>query len=116
MIKNNSKRVLDEILRDPSQNATKAYMKVHPKSAAPTAAVNASVLLKKPEAQLYLNKHLQKAKNKVVSLIDSENESIALKASESIIDRVVGKPTQVTTSVNAHFYQHLEDRKQNYGF
>jgi hypothetical protein len=43
---------------------------------------------------IYKASAVGKAKRRIVSLVDSPNEGIALKASESIIDRVEGKAVQ----------------------
>lgn len=95
-LKENSKRTLDLIAIQSKQNATQAYREVHPNASDITARNNVSQLLKKPEAQIYLQRHIDKAKAKVVELIDSDKEQIALAASESVLDRVLGKATQRT--------------------
>lgn len=50
--------------------------------------------IRKPQIVAYLDKHAEKAKNKIVQLVDSEKEDIALRASVDIMDRVHGKATQ----------------------
>lgn len=98
----------------PALNQTQAYKKVHPTASDNTARNNASQLLKKPEAQIYLQKHIDKAKEKIVSLVDSDNEQIALKASDSILDRQLGKATQQiqTTSQSISFNIDLSQAMQ----
>lgn len=93
-LKANSKAVLDIIATQKKQNATQAYREVHPEAGDVTAQTNAWKLLNKPSAQIYLEKHIDKAKRKVVELIDSDKEQIALQASESVLDRALGKATQ----------------------
>jgi hypothetical protein len=95
-LKQNSKKVLDIIAAQPKQNATQAYKEVHPDANQNTAMSNAYRLMQKPSAQIYLEEHINKAKRKVVELIDSEKEQIALQASESVLDRALGKATQRT--------------------
>jgi hypothetical protein len=95
-LKHNSKKVLDIIAGQTKQNATQAYKEVHPDATDITARTNAHQLLQKPSAQIYLQKHIDKAKEKVVELIDSPKEQIALQASESVLDRALGKATQRT--------------------
>lgn len=96
-LKANSKRILDIIASQPKQNATKAYMEVHPEASPVTARNNASQLLKKPEAQIYLQKHIDKAKETVVQLMNSsKKDEIRLNASKDILDREYGKATQRT--------------------
>lgn len=91
--------------QQPALNQTQAYKQIHPTASDNTARNNASQLLKKPEAQIYLQKHIDKAKTKVVALVDSENEQVSLKASEAILDRALGKATQQiqTTSQSVVF-------------
>jgi len=96
MLKENSKRTLDIIAGQKKQNATAAYKEVHPNASDITAAVNSYRLLQKPEAQIYLEKHITKARNKVVQLVESKKEGIALQASEAVLDRALGKATQRT--------------------
>jgi hypothetical protein len=107
-LKKNSKKILDIIASQPGINQTDAYRQVHPNTSDITARTNAYKLMKKPEAQIYLQKHVDKAKNKVVELISSDNEHISLKASESVLDRVLGKPTQKTESVSLNIEALLE--------
>lgn len=78
----------------PALNQTEAYKQIHANASDNTARNNASQLLKKPEAQIYLQEHISKARNKVVSLIDDEKSDIALRASEAILDRALGKAVQ----------------------
>lgn len=47
-----------------------------------------------------MQKHVDKAKKKIVQLVDSDREEIALKASESILDRNLGKALTRTNSLN----------------
>lgn len=104
-MKHNSKQILDIIAgQGKERNATKAYKEVHPTASDNTARNNVSQLLKKPEAQIYLQEHINKASKKIVQLVDSKKEEIALRASESILNRELGTPRQVTenrsTSLN----------------
>ena len=101
-LKANSKKILDIIASEPSTNYTNAYKQVHPTASDNTARNNSSQLLKKPEAQIYLQKHIEKAKSRVVELIDSNKENIALQASEAVLDRALGKAVNrtETTSLN----------------
>ncbi len=103
-MKPKTKAFADALLADPKKSATTAYLETHETNNRATAKVEASKLLTKPNVQLYLDKHIDKARNRVVELVDSEKEQIALQASESILDRALGKPTQRveqhSTSVN----------------
>ena len=93
-LKANSKAILDIIAAQPGVNQTQAYKQIHPNASDVTARNNASQLLKKPEAQIYLQKHIDKAKSTVVSLLDSEKEEIKLRAATDILDRTHGKAVQ----------------------
>lgn len=99
-LKENSKRILDIIASDPSKNQTQAYKAIHPNASDNTARNNASQLLKKPEAQIYLQKHIEKASNKIVELVNNDKPDIALRASQDILDRTQGKATIKTESTN----------------
>lgn len=98
------KAFADHLLSNPRESATKAVEKTYAVTSYGAARAIASENLTKPNIQLYLNEHVEKAKNRVVQLIDSEKEEIALRASDSVLDRVLGKATQRTeissTSVN----------------
>lgn len=94
MLKQNSKRILDIVAGQKTRNATKAYQEVHPSAKYITARANSYELLKKPEAQIYLQTHINRAKETVVQLLDSEKDDIKLRAADSILDRSMGKAIQ----------------------
>lgn len=108
-LKQNSKKILDIYASQKAKNITKAYKEVHPTAKSITANVNGYKLLKKPDAQLYLDKHINKAKNRIIELVDSNRENIALQASESILDRALGKPVNKTESINLNIDTALQD-------
>lgn len=94
-LKANSKAVLDIIATQKERNATKAYKEVHPNASNMTATVNAHQLLKKPEAQIYLKQHIDKAQETIVDLmVNSEKDDIRLRAATDVLDRSHGKATQ----------------------
>jgi len=93
-LKVNSQRILDVYIKQKTKNARKAYMEVHPTASIATASSRMTDLLKKPEAQVYLQEHVTKATQRIVGLVDSEKEEIALRASQDIIDRNMGKAVQ----------------------
>ena len=100
ILKHNSKQVLDIIASQKKRNATQAYMQVHPNVTPQTAQVNASQLLNKPTAIIYLQEHVDRAKSTIVSLLDSEKDDIRLRSATDILDRNTGKAiqrTEVTT-------------------
>jgi len=65
-----------------------------------TAKNAASKLLQKPSVIGYKDSAVKKAKNRIVSLVESPNESISLKASQDIIDRNEGKAVQKNESIS----------------
>lgn len=99
-MKPKTKAFADKLLADPKISATQAYLDTHQTTNKASAGVSAHQLLKKPNVQIYMKKHIDKAKHKVITLVDSDKEEIALKASESILDRALGKPTQRQESVS----------------
>lgn len=92
-LKRNSKAILDIIAEQKDKNYTKAYKMIHPNASDVTARNNASQLVRKPEAQIYLQQHVKKARSRIVELVDSEKGDIALRASQDILDRSHGKAT-----------------------
>lgn len=94
MLKANSKKILDVLASQRTRNATEAYLAVHPTAGRATANVNMSNLLKKPEAQIYLETHVDRAKETVVELLDSKKDDIRLRSATEILDRNLGKSTQ----------------------
>ena len=99
-LKANSKKVLDIIATQKKRNAKQAYKEVHPNASDNTASVNAYQLLKKPSAQIYLQEHVNKAKETIVELLQSEKDDIRLRSATDILDRSTGKAiqrTEVTT-------------------
>lgn len=97
-LKHNSKKVLDIVAGQIERNVTKAYKEVHPNTDIKVAAVQASRLMAKPEAQLYLNEHIDKAKQTIVDLMDSEKDDIRLRSATDVLDRTQGKA--VSTVIN----------------
>lgn len=91
-IRPKTKEYIDLMLADPKLSATEAYIRTHQTNSRETAKVEASRLLTKPNVQIYKDSAVKKAKRKIVSLVDSSNENISLKASQDILDRVEGKP------------------------
>ena len=88
----------DTLLNNPKMSGTQAALRTYGKPDKPTTVATAQQIamenLRKPSVQLYLDKHIDKAKNRVVELIDSDKEEIALRAADSVLDRALGKATQ----------------------
>lgn len=102
---------IDELSNNPKLSQTEAYLRTHKTTNINSARASASQLLATPNVLIYTNKIENKAKRKIASLIDSEKEEIALKASQDILDRNIGKAVQktISTSVNISFEQALND-------
>jgi phage terminase small subunit len=94
------KAFADELLNNPKQSATKAVLKTYGTTKDYVAKNIASENLAKPNIQVYLEQHVDKAKYRVIELIDSDKEEIALRAADSVLDRALGKATQRTESVS----------------
>lgn len=90
------KAFAQHLLNNPKDSATEAAAQAYDIKKRHTAEQIAHENLRKPDIQLYLNEHVDKAKNRIVTLVDSQKEEIALRASDSILDRTLGKATQRT--------------------
>lgn len=93
-----TKQFADLLVSNPKISQTEAYLATHKTENRNAAKVEASKTLTKPNVQLYMDSHINKAKMKVIELVDSDKPDIALRASESILDRSLGKATVVTES------------------
>jgi predicted ATPase len=93
-LKPRSKAFLDLLLEDPTLSQTEAYIRTHETNDRATARARASEIATKSSAMIYKDSAVGKAKRRIVQLVNSDNESIALKASQDIIDRTSGKAVQ----------------------
>lgn len=94
-MKTKTKAFADELLANPKISQTEAYIKTHQTTNRKSASVSASKLLAKPNVLIYLEEHTNMARNRIVSLVDdASKEEIQLRASQDILDRTYGKPTQ----------------------
>jgi len=93
-LKQKSKDTLDLIAGNPKISATEAYIRTHSTNNRKSANASVHKLLAKPSSQIYLKKHIDKAREKIVELVDTEKLDIALKASQDILDRTQGKAVQ----------------------
>lgn len=99
-MKPKTKAFVDLLISNPKLSQQDAYLQTHKTENKAAARVNASKLLSKPSVQIYKQIHIDKAKRRIVQLVDSDKEEIALKASESILDRELGKALSRTNNVN----------------
>lgn len=107
-IKPNTKAMVDKLLANPGMSQTQAYIETHQTNNRVVARNEASKLLAKPSVAIYKASHIKKAKSRIVSLVDSDNESIALKASQDIIDRTEGKAQQKDGDVSRTVHVSLD--------
>lgn len=99
-LKQRTKAFADKLVEDESLSQTDAYLMTHKTNDRATARVNASQLLTKPEVQIYMETHVNAARSKIVQLAKSDNEKIALSASQDILDRSFGKALTKTNNLN----------------
>jgi hypothetical protein len=90
-IKPKTREFVDLLNADPKLSAAEAYIRTHETNSRITAKNAASKLLQKPAVIGYKDAAVKKAKRRIVSLVDSDNENISLKASQDILDRNEGK-------------------------
>lgn len=100
-MKPKTKEFADKVLSDPKISNTQAYIDTHQTNDRNSAKANASKLLAKANVKIYMKKHEQMAKNKIVSLLSSKDET-ALKAAQDILDRNFGKSVQRQVSQNTN--------------
>lgn len=61
-----------------------------------TARTTVQELMTKPAATIYLQQHVDKARGKIVELLDKGKDEIQLRAAQDILDREYGKAKQTT--------------------
>lgn len=88
-----TKQLIDLLIDNPKLTQTEAYLMLHD-TTRKAARTNASRALASDGAQIYRASHVSAARRRIVQLVKSGNESIALKAAQDILDREHGKPTQ----------------------
>lgn len=112
-VKQKTKAFIDKLASDPKISATKAYLETHETTNPASARASASKLLATPNVRLYMEEHVYKARNRIVDLIDSEKEEIALRASDSVLDRQLGKPTQRLETSSQMVYISIDMTQDN---
>lgn len=99
----------DELLNNKKLSPTQAYLNTHITTNRRTANDLASKTLKRPSVQIYMQKHINAARNTIVSLSqDAEREEIRLKASQDILDRTLGKAIQRQVNENTNLNLNVE--------
>lgn len=99
-IKPKTRAMVDLLIENPKLSQTEAYIQTHSTNNRKVASDNASKVLSKASVQIYKDSAVRKAKKRIVSLVDSNNENIALKASKDVLDRVEGKAVQKNESIS----------------
>lgn len=94
-IKPRTKAFADKLLQDPGISQTQAWIDTHKTNNPRAASVESSRTLAKPSLQIYMQNHINKAKTRIVDLVDSDKPDIALRASQDILDRTHGKATVI---------------------
>lgn len=107
-LKPNTIAMLELMENNPKLSQTEAYKLTHKTDNNNTAAVEASRLLRSPNVQIYKDSAIKKAKRRIVQLVDSDNEQIAIKASQDILDRTEGKAAQKTEHTSRTVEVHLD--------
>jgi hypothetical protein len=94
-MKDKTKAFVNELLTDPKLSQTEAYIRTHNTTNRKSAGVSASKLLATPSVSIYMAQHVESARDKIADLaINAIKEEIQLRASQDILDRSYGKPTQ----------------------
>lgn len=104
------KAFADKIINEPKLSATEIARQTYNVTDNNTARSIASENLAKPNITAYLNEHVDKARSKIVSLIDSDKEDISLRASVDVLDRTLGKATQTIQSTGVHLTMNIDNK------
>lgn len=99
-IKPKTQQFIDLLHDNPKLSHTEAYLRTHKTESRITAGTAAHKLLKQPNVIGYRDSAVKKAKARIVTLVDSENENTALKAAQDILDRNEGKAIQKTENLS----------------
>ena len=99
-LKPKTKQLVDTLIENPKLSQTEAYIQIHGTNNRNSARATASAILAKPNVSIYKDSAIRKAKTRIVSLVSSDNEGIALKASQDILDRTEGKAVQKTENTS----------------
>jgi hypothetical protein len=92
--------VLKEKLKDPSITNSEAARRAFPNLSPSSASMLALRTMKDERVLAILDKHVNKAQDTIVRLLDSDKPDIALRASQDILDRTYGKAIQRNENIN----------------
>ncbi len=99
-LKPKTKAMIDDMLDDPRLTQREAYLRHHKTTNIKTVDRALNRTMNKPSVIGYKDSAVRKAKRRIIELVESKNESIALKASADIIDRNEGKAVQKNESIS----------------
>jgi hypothetical protein len=92
------KAAADNYLANPKLSKTEAVMRSYNTPSRKSATSIASRVFNKPQVLEYLDEAASRAEQTIIRLMKSDNDAIALKAAQDILDRTKGKATQRTIS------------------
>lgn len=104
----------DEVIANPKQPLYVSAKKVYNVTSDNSARQISSENLTKPNIQIYLDKHVSKAKQRITELLDSNNEQIVLASSKDILDRTYGKASIKQESTSVNYIEHVSTKRQVY--
>lgn len=107
-MKPKTKQMVDLLMADPKLSQTEAYIRTHRTTNRNVARSEASKTLSKPSIQIYMKKHTEIAKRRIVALTGSEKQDVALRAAQDILDRTYGKATQKQESQSINLNLNVE--------
>lgn len=110
MIKKKTKAFVDNLIAHPTKTATQAYLDTHETENRPTARVNASQLLAKPDVLEYLALKAPIAEQAIFQVLQNSKkrkdnpvwQRLALDSAQSVLDRTYGKPLTRTISAQTN--------------
>lgn len=114
-IKPKTKAMADLILSDPKISQQEAYLRTHETEHKPTARVQASILLNKPEVLAYMEQKAPMAEKAIVQVLNNAKKNkdsvqwqrLAHDSAQTILDRTYGKA--ITRSNNLNVTVSIED-------
>ena len=111
-----------ELIKNPKMSATQAVKNTYNVSTNHSAEVMASENLRKPEiisrlgdANTMIEQVLMDTVGEYGNSDKIQERSLAVDTSKWIHDKIHGKATQKTSSVNFNFTQHVGDKSKDYG-
>lgn len=108
----------DKRIAEPKKSGVQIAQEVYGKPDKPISYRTANTIsvenMQKPVIQIYMDKHISKAKQRITELLDSDNEQIVLASSKDILDRTYGKASQKQESTSVSYIEHVSNKRQVY--